>query len=118
MRKMDLQAIYPKKTSIPDRQHKKFPWLLRNVQVDHVDQVWAADITYVPMKNGFMYLKAIMDWHSRYVLSWELSNTLESEFCVRVLEDALQQGKSEIFNTEGILGSREPNSQQICLQAC
>lgn len=101
MRIMGLQAIYPKKnTSFPDRQHKKYPYLLRNVKIDYVDQVWAADITYVPIKSGFMYLTAIMEWYSRYVLSWELSNTLESSFCVSALQQALQQGKPEIFNTD------------------
>ena len=101
MRKMGLQAIYPhKKTSNPDHQHKKYPYLLRNLNITHPDQVWAADITYLPLRHGFMYLTAIMDWYSRFVITWQLSNTLDGLFCLEVLQSALQQGKPEIFNTD------------------
>lgn len=101
MRKMGLQAIYPhKKTSIPNQQHKKYPYLLRNLSITQPDQVWAADITYIPIRQGFMYLTAIMDWYSRFVIAWQLSNTLDGLFCLEVLQSALQQGKPEIFNTD------------------
>jgi putative transposase len=101
MRKMGIQAIYPhKKTSIPDQQHKMYPYLLRNLSITHPDQVWAADITYIPLRQGVMYLTAIMDWYSRFVIAWQLSNTLDGLFCLEVLQSALQQGKTEIFNTD------------------
>jgi putative transposase len=101
MRKMGLQAIYPhKKTSIPDQQHKKYPYLLRNLSITHPDQVWATDITYIPIRQGFMYLTAIMDWYSRFVIAWQLSNTLAGLFCLETLQSALQQRKPEIFNTD------------------
>ena len=102
MRIMGLEAIYPKpKTSRPHPEHKVYPYLLRNLKIDHPNQVWAADITYIPMSRGFMYLVAIMDWHSRKVLSWRLSNTLDADFCVEALEQALRQfGRPEIFNTD------------------
>ena len=98
MQKMGLQAVYPRpRTSIPDKQHKKYPYLLRGLDINRPNQVWAADITYVPMPLGFMYLVAIMDWFSRYVISWEVSVTLEPEFCVSVLKEALRFGKPDIF---------------------
>ena len=101
MKKMGLQAIYPhKKTSIPDHQHKKYPYLLRNLSITHPNQVWATDITYIPMRQGFMYLTAIMDWYSRFVITWQLSNTLDGLFCLEALKSALQQGTPEIFNTD------------------
>lgn len=101
MRKMGLQAIYPrKKTSIPDHQHKKYPYLLRNMKITHPNQVWATDITYIPMRQGFMYLTAIMDWYSRFVITWQLSNTLDGLFCLKALKLALQQETPEIFNTD------------------
>jgi putative transposase len=102
MRVMGLEAIYPKpKTSRPYPGHKVYPYLLRNLKIDHPNQVWAADITYIPMCRGFMYLVAIMDWHSRKVLSWRLSNTLDADFCVEALEEALRRfRKPEIFNTD------------------
>lgn len=101
MQKMGLQAIYPhKNTSIPDNQHKKYPYLLRNLAISHPDQVWAADITYIPMVQGFMYLVAIMDWFSRFVITWQLSNTLDGIFCLETLQFALQHGKPEIFNSD------------------
>ena len=98
---MGLQAIYPRpRTSIPDQQHKKYPYLLRGLKMTHPNQVWSADITYVPMPQGFMYLVAIMDWFSRFVLTWQLSNTLDGLFCLEALQFALQQGQPEIFNTD------------------
>jgi putative transposase len=101
MRKMGLQAIFPgPRTSIPHPQHKKYPYLLRNLRIERPNQVWAADITYVPMPHGFMYLVAVMDWFSRYVLAWQLSNTLDGTFCLEALRLALQTGQPEIFNTD------------------
>jgi len=102
MRIMGLEAIYPKpKTSRPHPGHKVYPYLLRNLNINRPNQVWTADITYIPMARGFMYLVVVMDWHSRKVLSWRLSNTLEADFCVEALEDALlQYGCPEIFNTD------------------
>ena len=102
MRIMGLEAIYPKpKTSRPHPGHKVYPYLLRSVTIDRPNQVWAADITYIPMSHGFMYLVAVMDWHSRKVLSWRLSNTLEADFCVEAVEDAIgQYGTPEVFNTD------------------
>lgn len=98
---MGLQAIYPRpRTSIPNQQHKKYPYLLRGLTMTQPNQVWSADITYVPMPQGFMYLVAIMDWFSRFVLTWRLSNTLESLFCLEALRLALQKGQPEIFNTD------------------
>jgi putative transposase len=102
MRIMGLEAIYPKpRTSRPHPEHKVYPYLLRNLTIDHPNQVWAADITYIPMSRGFMYLVAVMDWHSRKVLSWRISNSLDSDFCVEALKDALgRYGTPEIFNTD------------------
>jgi len=102
MRLMGLEAIYPKpKTSCPHPEHKIYPYRLRNLSVDRPDQVWAADITYIPMNRGFMYLVAIMDWYSRKVLSWGLSNTMEADFCIEALREAIARyGSPEIFNTD------------------
>lgn len=101
MRKMGLQAITPgPHTSKPSPGHKIYSYLLRNVDIDRVNQVWSTDLTYIPMRKGFMYLVAVIEWHSRYVLSWGLSNSLESSFCVEVLEQALMKGTPEIFNTD------------------
>ena len=101
MRKMDLVGLAPgPNTSKPHPEHKVYPYLLGDMEITRVNQVWSTDITYIPMKRGFMYLTAVMDWYSRYVLSWELSNTMESGFCVRALERALRHGKPEIFNTD------------------
>jgi putative transposase len=98
---MDLVAIYPRpRLSAADRQHKVFPYLLRDVPIDRVDQVWSSDITYVPLESGFMYLAAIIDWYSRYVIAWRLSNTLDGSFCLEMLEEALSLGKPEVFNTD------------------
>jgi putative transposase len=101
MRLMGLEAIYPRpKTTAGDSEHRKFPYLLRDRTVTRPDEVWAADITYIPLQAGFMYLVAIIDWHSRYVLEWELSNSLEGSFCVEVLNRALARSRPEIFNTD------------------
>lgn len=95
-------AIYQKpRTSQPHPGHKIYPYLLREVQIDRPDQVWCTDITYVPMKRGFLYMAAIMDWHSRAVLTWRLSNTMDADFCVAALEEAMNQhGVPKIFNTD------------------
>ena len=101
MRTMGIAALYPRKrTSTPGAGHRVYPYLLRGLTIDRANQVWCSDITYVPMERGFMYLVAIMDWYSRYVLSWRLSNTLDGEFCVSALEDALARGTPDIFNTD------------------
>ena len=101
MRLMGLEAIYRRpNTSKPAPGHRVYPYLLKGVEVNRVNQVWATDITYIPMARGFLYLVAIMDWHSRYVLAWKLSNTLENDFCVAALEEALGKGRPEIFNTD------------------
>jgi len=102
MRVMGLSAVYCKpKTTVPHPEHRVYPYLLRNVTVNRPDQVWCADITYIPMRRGFLYMVAIMDWHSRKVLSWRLSNTMESSFCVEALEEALARyGNPGIFNTD------------------
>ena len=101
MRRMGIEAIFRRpRTTRPDTEHKVYPYLLRGLQIDKVNQVWAADITYIPMARGFIYLVCIMDWHSRYVLSWRLSNTLEADFCVDALEEALNSDVPGIFNTD------------------
>ena len=102
MRLMGLEAIYPKpKTSKPHPEHKIYPYLLRGLKITHSNQVWAADITYIPLQRGFMYLVVVMDWYSRKVLSWRVSNTLEADFCVEALKDAIHShGCPEIFNTD------------------
>jgi putative transposase len=98
---MGLEAIYPKpKLSAPGQGHKVFPYLLRGVTIDRVDQVWSTDITYLPLPSGFMYLAAVIDWYSRYVLAWRLSNTLDGSFCLDMLDEALRRGKPEVFNTD------------------
>ena len=101
MQLIGLEAIYRRpNTSKPNPGHKVYPYLLRGLEINRVNQVWATDITYIPMARGFLYLVAIMDWHSRYVLAWRLSNTLEVDFCVAALEDALSKGRPQIFNTD------------------
>lgn len=102
MRKMGLAPIYQKpRTSAPHPQHKIYPYLLRGLEIREPGKVWCADITYIPMRRGFLYLVAVMDWASRNVLSWRLANTLDAEFCVAALEEALTRyGKPEIFNTD------------------
>jgi putative transposase len=102
MRLMGLEAIYRRpRTTVPHPEHRVYPYLLRGLTIDRPNQVWAADITYLPMPKGFLYMVAIMDWHSRKVLSWKLSNTMDAEFCVEALKEALETyGTPEIFNTD------------------
>ena len=102
MRLMDLRALYPRRrTSQPGKGHKIYPYLLRDLSIERANQAWATDICYIPMAKGFMYLVSIMDWHSRRVLSWRVSNTLDTDFCIEALEEALQRfGTPEIFNTD------------------
>ena len=101
LRLMGLEAVYPRpRTSDPNLEHRIYPYLLRNVAISQVNQVWSADITYIPMSRGFMYLVAILDWHSRYVVAWRLSNSLDSDFCVEALQAALAVGQPQIFNTD------------------
>jgi len=98
---MGIEAIYPKRrTTTPHPSHKKYPYLLRGLTIGHPDHVWAADITYVRMNRGFAYLVAVMDWFSRFVVSWELSNTLAPDFCIDALESALTVNRPEIFNSD------------------
>lgn len=98
---MGIQAIGPKpNTSKPIKGHKIYPYLLRNLNIERVNQVWATDLTYIPMPSGFMFLMAVIDLHSRKVISWGVSNSMDTDFCCRVLNEALQAGKPEIFNTD------------------
>jgi putative transposase len=98
---MGLEVIYQRpRTSRPAPGHRTYPYLLRGLAIERVNQVWAADITYIPMARGFLYLVAVMDWVSRYVLAWRLSNLLDASFCIEALEEALRQGRPEIFNTD------------------
>ena len=102
MRLMGIEAVYPKpRTSRPHPQHRIYPYLLRELSIDRPNQVWSADITYIPMARGFMYLVAIMDWSSRKILSWQISNTMEPAFCIDALKEALNRyGAPDIFNTD------------------
>lgn len=100
MRLMGLVAIYPKPRPSRGGESEVFPYLLRDLPIVRPNQVWASDITYIPMAHGFMYLAAVLDWFSRYVLAWRLSNTLETDFCLDALEAALAQGTPEIFNSD------------------
>lgn len=101
MRKMGLEAIYPKpKLSRQNPEHRVYPYLLERLEVTHPNQVWCTDITYIRLKSGFVYLVAIMDWFSRYVLSWELSVSLDTAFCLSALDRALEQARPEIFNSD------------------
>ena len=101
MRLMGLEAIYPKpKLSAGGRGHRIYPYLLREVSIERPDQVWSTDITYVPLASGFLYLAAIIDWFSRYVIAWRLSTTLDGSFCLEMLEEALRRGRPEVFNTD------------------
>lgn len=99
---MGLEAIYQKpKTSLANKEHLVYPYLLRNVPIERVNQIWSTDITYVPMQRGFLYLTAVIDWYSRYVLSWRLSNSMDGSFCREALSEALERyGTPEIFNTD------------------
>jgi putative transposase len=102
MQYMSIRALYRRpRTSKPAPGHKVYPYLLRDLKITRPNQVWAADITYIPMSRGFLYLVSIIDWYSRYVISWRLSNTLDTDFCVAALEEALSKGTTpEIFNTD------------------
>ena len=102
MRQMGIEALYPKRnTSRRNQAHRVYPYLLKGLTIDRPNQVWAADVTYIPMAKGFLYLVAIIDWHSRRVLSWRVSNTLDTDFCIEALEEALQRyGAPQIFNTD------------------
>ena len=101
MRRMGLEAIYPKpRLSEAGIGHQIYPYLLRGVEVERVNQVWSTDITYIRLNRGFVYLVAVMDWYSRFVISWELSTTLDTEFCLRALDRALESGSPDIFNTD------------------
>jgi len=101
LRSMDLVAIYAKpRLSIGGPQHRKFPYLLHGVPINRINQVWSTDITYIRLRQGFVYLVAILDWHSRYVLAWRLSNTLDAAFCIEALKDALRRGCPDIFNMD------------------
>ena len=106
MQLMGLKAIYRRpRTSPPGKGNKVYPYLLNGLKIDQPNQVWAADITYIPMSKGFLYLVVIMDWYSCYVLAWRLSNSLDSDFCVEALKEAFQKGRPEINKTR----SRCPN---------
>ena len=101
MRLMGIEAIYPRpRTSDPHPGHRIYPYLLRDVPIVAVNQVWSTDITYIPMRHGFAYLVAVMDWYSRFVLSWRLSNSMEVGFCLDALDDALLEGTPKVFNTD------------------
>jgi putative transposase len=101
MRIAGIEALYPKpRLSLPGSGHEIYPYLLRDLVIERPNQVWCSDITYVPMRRGFLYLVAVMDWFSRYVLSWELSTTMDTGFCLAALEAALTQAVPEIFNTD------------------
>jgi len=101
MRILGIEAIYPKPVlSLRDKEHKIYPYLLKNVEIDRPDKVWATDITYIRLRQGFVYLVAIIDLYSRFILSWRLSNTLEADFCVEALNEALSKATPEYFNTD------------------
>jgi putative transposase len=101
MREMGIEAIYPHpRTTIPADNVRRYPYLLREVTITAPNQVWSTDITYIQLQHGFIYLVAVMDWYSRYVLSWEVSNTLDMQFCLEALENALKLGHPQIFNTD------------------
>jgi len=103
LRLMGIEAIYPRpklNLSHPNKEHKIFPYLLRGVTIDQINQAWSTDITYIRMHHGWVYLTAVIDWYSRYVLSWEVSVTLETSFCIQALESALARGIPSVFNTD------------------
>lgn len=101
MRKMGLEGLSPgPSTSRPAPGHKVYPYLLTDMEITRPNQVWSTDITYIPMRHGYLYLVAVMDWFSRYVLAWRLSNSMDVEFCLEALEEALDQGQPDIFNTD------------------
>lgn len=112
MKKMGIEGIHPKrkkKLSLPDLKHKIYPYLLDSIKISHPNHVWSTDITYIPMKKGFAYLVAIVDWYSRYILSWSISITLEVDFCIEALQKALKKHKPVIFNSDQ--GSQFTSSQ-------
>lgn len=101
LRKMGIEAVYPKKNlSKSNPGHRKYPYLLRGLSIEQSNQVWSTDITYIRLQGGFAYLVAVIDWFSRYVLSWELSNSLDTSFCIKALDEALNQGTPQMFNTD------------------
>ncbi len=101
MRLMGMEAIYRRpRTSVANSEHRIFPYLLRDLEIKRADHVWCADITYVPVSQGFFYLVAVMDWATRHVLSWRLSNTMDASFCIGALDDALIRATPEILNTD------------------
>jgi putative transposase len=101
MRQMGIEGLAPKpRTTRPNTQHRVYPYLLRDLDITRPNQVWCSDITYIPLHAGYLYLVAVMDWYSRYILSWRLSNTLDAEFCVAALDEALARGTPEVFNTD------------------
>ena len=101
MKIMWIEAIYPKpKTSIANKEHKKYPYLLRNKKITKVNEVWSTDITYIKLKKWWIYLIAVIDWYSRKIIAWKLSNTMDISFCIEVLKEALEKDKPEIFNTD------------------
>mgnify|MGYP000332375783 CR=1 FL=1 len=119
MAKMGLSAVYQKpRTTVPHPEHRTWPYLLRNVVIDRPDQVWCADITYIPMQRGFLDLVAIMDWASRRVLSWRLSNTMDADFCIEALEEAMaRHGRPEMFNTAHCSRFTGPRFTEVLLEA-
>nr|WP_237377333.1 IS3 family transposase [Sulfidibacter corallicola] len=118
MRLMALEAVYPKpRTSAANPAHRVYPYLLRDLTITHPNHVWSTDITYVPMRRGYMYLTAIIDWYSRYVVAWEISNTLDGAFCREVLRRALQNKKPSIFNTDQGAQFTSPKFTEILQEA-
>jgi hypothetical protein len=116
-----LEALGPgpkPKTSRPAAQHRIYPYLLRGLAIDRPNQVSAADITDIPMARGFLYLVPVIEWYSRYVLAWRLSNTMDASFCLDALEDALRKGQPEIFNIDPLLWSRDSGPPLRCIAAC
>jgi putative transposase len=101
MKNMGLEGLAPKpRTTIPSKENRVYPYLLRGLVIAKPDHVWCSDITYIPMRQGYLYLCAVMDWHSRFVISWRLSNSMDTEFVLEALEEALAKGRPEIFNTD------------------
>ncbi|WP_226559046.1 IS3 family transposase, partial [Salipiger thiooxidans] len=119
MARMGLRAVYQRpRTTVPHPEHRKYPYLLRDLVIERPNQVWCADITYIPMRRGFLYLVAIMDWATRRVLSWRLSNTMDTELCIEALEDAFRlHGQPEIFNTDQGSQFTSPRFTQPLLDA-
>jgi putative transposase len=115
MRQLGLEVVYPRpKTTVPGQGHKVYPYLLRDVAITRPNQVWSTDITYVPMAQGFLYLTAIMDWYSRFVLAWRLSNSMDVRFCLETLEEALAKGQPEIFNSDqGVQFTSQQYTQRL-----